>query len=222
MCVCVSMKALQAQALQLMALGVAGAQTVVPVSGSPVLLTMPNATQCGTVKPTIPVGAAMPAAQLQPTQTTQLPTVLTSTPPILPKITTSLTTPTPTSVTAPPLPLSQDSINKQQLMEQLANSVTKNGGNGQQDSDINEELVEFMKWESFIVITVVIIHHCIIVIILCGQTTALKVCVCSMPTFSHDFVLICALPRILNWYYFHTYKQIHALREWNDISRVIL
>ena len=144
---CVCVKALQAQALQLMALGVAGAQTVVPVSGSPVLLTMPNATQCGTVKPTIPAGAALPAAQLQSTQTAQLP-VLTSAPPILPKITTSLTTPTPTTVAVPPpplAPLSQDNINKQQLMEQLANSVTKNGGNGQQDSDINEELVEFMK-----------------------------------------------------------------------------
>jgi len=137
--VCVCMKALQAQALQLMALGVAGAQTVVPVSGSPVLLTMPNATQCGGVKPTIPVA---PAAQLQPTQTAQIP-MLTSVPPILPKITASLTTPTPTSATAPPP--SQDSANKQQLMEQLANSVTKNDSNGQQNSDINDELVEFMK-----------------------------------------------------------------------------
>jgi len=136
------LKALQAQALQLMALGVAGAQTVVPVSGNSVLLTMPTTTQCGAtaVKPTIPpvAGAAMPLAQLQ---TTQLP-VLTSVPPILPKVTTSLTTPTPTSAPVS----SQDAVNRQQLMEQLANSVTsKNGGSGQQDSDINEELVEFMK-----------------------------------------------------------------------------
>ena len=62
-------KALQAQALQLMALGVAGAQTVVPVSGSPVLLTMPNTSQLGGVKPTtIPASAAaaaLPLAQLQ-------------------------------------------------------------------------------------------------------------------------------------------------------------
>jgi len=134
-------KALQAQALQLMALGVAGAQTVVPVSGSPVLLTMPNASQCGAVKPTIPT---VPAGQLQATQTTQLP-VLTSVPPILPKITASLTTPTPTTGTGTAPPPAQDSVNKQQLMEQLANSVTKNGTNGQQDSDINDELVEFMK-----------------------------------------------------------------------------
>ena len=137
------MKALQAQALQLMALGVAGAQTVVPVSGSPVLLTMPNASQCGAIKPTIPT-AAVPAAQLQATPTVQLP-LLTSAPPILPKITTSLTTPTPTSA-AVPAP-SQDSINKQQLMEQLANSVTRNSSNGQQDTDVNEELIEFMKYE---------------------------------------------------------------------------
>jgi len=137
-------KALQAQALQLMALGVAGAQTVVPVSGSPVLLTMPSTSQCGSVKPTIPAAAAaaVPAAQLQATQTVQ-PPVLTSVPPILPKTTASLTTPTPTSATAPSL--SQDSINKQQLMEQLANSVTKNDTSGQQDTDINEELIEFMK-----------------------------------------------------------------------------
>jgi len=134
----VYVKALQAQALQLMALGVAGAQTVVPVSGSPVLLTMPSASQCGAVKPTIPA-VAVPATA---PHTTQLP-VLTSVPPILPKITTSLTTPTPTTAVA--LPLSQDGVNKQQLMEQLANSVTKNGGSGQQDTDINEELVEFMK-----------------------------------------------------------------------------
>jgi len=137
------MKALQAQALQLMALGVAGAQTVVPVSGSPLLLTMPNDSQCGSVKATVPT-AAVPTAQIQPTATlsAQLP-VSTSVPLILPKMTTSLATPTPTSaVVSPP---SQDSINKQQLMEQLANSVTKSGTNGQQDSDINEELVEFMK-----------------------------------------------------------------------------
>jgi len=136
-------KALQAQALQLMALGVAGAQTVVPVSGSPVLLTMPSASQCGNIKPTIP--AAMPTAQIQPTATVQIP-VSTSAPLILPKITTSLATPTPTSVVS--TPPSQDSVNKQQLMEQLANSVTKSGTNGQQDSDINEELVEFMKYDS--------------------------------------------------------------------------
>lgn len=141
-------KALQAQALQLMALGVAGAQTVVPVSGSPVLLTMPNSNtaQCsvgGGIKPTVPA-AVMPSVQLQPTQTAQLP-LLTSMPPILPKTTASLTTPTPTSIPAPPA-ASQDNINRQQLMEQLANSVTKNGGNAaQQDSDVNEELVEFMK-----------------------------------------------------------------------------
>ena len=145
-CVCVCMKALQAQALQLMALGVAGAQTVVPVSGSPVLLTMPNSSQFGGVKPSIPASAAaaLPLAQLQPAQTAPLP-VLTSVPPILPKVTTSLTTPTPTSAPAPPVV--QDSVNRQQLMEQLANSVTKNGSNGQQDSDINEELVEFMKYD---------------------------------------------------------------------------
>lgn len=140
------MKALQAQALQLMALGVAGAQTVMPVSGSPVLLTMPNTSQFGGVKPTIPASAAisLPLAQLQSAQSAPMP-VLTSMPPILPKITTSLTSPTPTSAPAPPPP--QDSINRQQLMEQLANSVTKNGGSGQQDSDINEELVEFMKYD---------------------------------------------------------------------------
>jgi len=140
----VHVKALQAQALQLMALGVAGAQTVVPVSGSPVLLTMPNTSQLGAVKPNIPASAAtaLPLAQLQ---TAQLP-VLTSMPPILPKITTSLTTPTPSSVPAPPLLQQQDNANRQQLMEQLANSVTKNGSNGQQDSDINDELVEFMKY----------------------------------------------------------------------------
>ena len=141
------LKALQAQALQLMALGIAGAQTVVPVSGSPVLLTMPNTSQLGAVKPTIPASAAtaLPLAQLQPAQSAPLP-VLTSMPPILPKITTSLTTPTPTSAPAPPLP-QPDSINRQLLMEQLANSVTKNGSSGQQDSDINEELIEFMKYD---------------------------------------------------------------------------
>jgi len=138
----VCVKALQAQALQLMALGVAGAQTVVPVSGNPVLLTMPNASQSGAVKPAM-LTAAVPTAQIQPTLTAQLP-VSTSVPLILPKITTSLATPTPTSAVVSPPP-SQDSVNKQQLMEQLANSVTKSGTNGQLDSDINEELVEFMK-----------------------------------------------------------------------------
>lgn len=145
------MQALQAQALQLMALGVAGAQTVVPVSGSPVLLTVPNASQCpSSLKPTtIPMsGAAMvPTAQVQPTLTAQLPvSTTTSVPLILPKITTSLATPTPTAciVSTPP---SQDNINKQQLMEQLANSVTKSSSNGQQDSDINDELIEFMRYQ---------------------------------------------------------------------------
>jgi len=126
-----------------MALGVAGAQTVVPVSGSPLLLTMPNTSQGGSVKPAaVPPTAAVPTAQLPPTLT-----VTTSAPLILPKLTmTSLTTTTPTPTSAVVSPPSQDiNVNKQLLMEQLANSVTKSGTNGQQDSDINEELVEFMK-----------------------------------------------------------------------------
>ena len=39
-------------------------------------------------------------------------------------------------------------------MEQLANSVTKNSSNGQQDTDVNEELVEFMKYEHTFIIYV--------------------------------------------------------------------
>jgi len=139
---------LQAQALQLMALGVAGAQTVVPVSGSPVLLTMPNTSQLGTaaMKPTTIPASAATALPLAQQVAAPLP-MLTSMPPILPKITTSITTPTPTSAPTSAAPAQQDSINRQQLMEQLANSVTKNGSTGQQDSDINEELIEFMKYE---------------------------------------------------------------------------
>jgi len=137
-----------------MALGVANGQTVIPVNtaNNHVLLAMPQggatingSPACNNIKPA--------PTQILPMMTMTQPTLAPAPSPTV-VVTTPAAQPPPlqpikiqcASVPASPVP-QQDAgvsnIARQQLMEQLASTVTKNGST--QDSDINDELIEFMR-----------------------------------------------------------------------------